>query len=153
MHKTYSSIETMYLLHPFHPIYALLQILLAIQKISIWKWWQQIFFFITRTWHDWSKSRMLQRLCARPPWQEQVVEESTIWHKCFECDLNEHNWFTTSWYPYTLWGPLFQWMTHWDINQQHREMFLLVLINEIHHLCMRYAVLYSLKTCYRCCLL
>jgi len=98
-------------------------------------------FFILGTEHDWSKSRMLQRLCARPPWRGQVVEESTIWHKCFECDPNEHNWFTTTWYPYTLGGTLFQWTLHWDINQ-HRGMFLLVLINEIHHLYVRCMVLY-----------
>lgn len=139
----------MHLLHLFHLVYAHLQIVLAIQKILIWKWWQQIFFII-RTGHDWSKSRILQRLCARPPWQEQVVEESTIWHKCFECDSNEHNWCTTTWYPYTLWGPLFQWMLHRDINQ-HRGMFQLVLINEIYRLCVTCVVLYLLKTSYRCC--
>lgn len=107
-------------------------------------------FFIIRTGHDWSKSRILQRLCARPPWQEQVAEDSTIWHKCFECDSNEHNRCTTTWYPYTLWGPLFQWMLHQDINQ-HRGMFLLVLINEIYHFCVTHVVLYLLKTSYRCC--
>lgn len=89
-------------------------------------------YFIVRTGHDWSKSSMLQRLCARPPCQEQVAEESTIWHKCLECDPNEHNWFTTTWYPCTLWGPaahieaLRHKSAHGDVST--------VLINEIHHL-------------------
>lgn len=141
--------DTTDLLHLFHLIYAHVQIVLAIQNDINMKM-MTTDFFIIRMGHDWSKSRMLQILCARPPWQEQVVEESTTRHKCFECDPNEHNWFTTTWYPYTLWGPLFKQMLHWDINQ-HRGMVLLVLINEIQHLRVRCMVLYLLKTSCRCC--
>lgn len=145
----YSSKETTYLLHSFRLLHIHLQIVLAIQKISIWKCWQQIFYNQNRAWLEQIKNASKPVRQRLPPWQEQVVEESTIWHKCFECDPNEHNWFTTTWYPYTLWGCLFQWMLCWEINQ-HREIFLLVLINEICHLCARCMVLYSLQTSYRC---
>lgn len=135
----------MCLLHLFHPVYAYVQNRAGYSKDINMK--TMTIHFRVRTGHDWSKSSMLQRLCARPPCQEQVAEESTIWHKCFECDLNEHNWFPTTWYPYSLWGPLshIEALRH---KSAHRDVSTM-LINEIHHL--YEMVLCLLKISYRCC--
>lgn len=65
------------------------------------------------------------------------LKSQQYWHKCFECDSNEDNWFTTTRYPYILEGPLFQWTLNWDINQHRRMVLLVLLINESHHVCER----------------